>query len=106
MHLVLHWGAGFRKDFQQIGLALSRMPQRTVCIGVTATLPTGDAAALAQSLGLAAGSFFFLDVQIFDMTFVSNSEPLHMDLAAPFFLTSTGLSKDTERHRSFVILSA
>ena len=59
MHLVLHWGAGFRKDFQQIGLALSCMPQRTVCIGVTATLPTSDTAALAQSLGLAAGSFFF-----------------------------------------------
>ena len=41
MHLLLYWGAGFRTDFQKIGLALSRMPQWTVCIGYASPFKSG-----------------------------------------------------------------
>jgi superfamily II DNA helicase RecQ len=57
MHLIKDWGdGGFRLAYQQIGLALARMPAHTVCIGVTATLPSAHEDDIVEALGLKPGS--------------------------------------------------
>jgi superfamily II DNA helicase RecQ len=60
MHLIKDWGdGGFRIAYQQIGFALSRMPPKTVCIGVTATLPSADEDDIVKALGLKPGPYHF-----------------------------------------------
>lgn len=60
-HLLLTWGKIFRKPFQQIGLARSRLPDNTVLIALTATMRGGEAVkSVRRFLGLTDGYFHLI----------------------------------------------
>ncbi|KAJ3786380.1 P-loop containing nucleoside triphosphate hydrolase protein [Lentinula aff. detonsa] len=58
VHLLLTWGKSFRKPFQQIGLARSRLPDSVVLIALTATMRGGyPFRTVCRFLGLKAAMY-------------------------------------------------
>ncbi|KAI0038453.1 hypothetical protein FA95DRAFT_1505665 [Auriscalpium vulgare] len=61
VHILLTWGAKFRKAFSEIGLLRARMRSSTTILAVTATMKSGAPLRdVYRSLGLRDGNFFLL----------------------------------------------
>ncbi|KAJ3753061.1 P-loop containing nucleoside triphosphate hydrolase protein, partial [Lentinula raphanica] len=81
VHLLLSWGKGFRKSFQQIGFVRSRLPDNVVLMGLTATMRGGTALKdVCQFLGIRNSEYHLIrrsnqrhDIQ---MTFREVASPI------------------------------